>query len=70
MTTESFLWLLFYLVPVLYAAAFAAYLVVFFSDRRTPRKLARPVLVSAVAEEDHQVRGKGGRVQHGHQVEE
>ena len=48
MTTESFLWLLFYLVPVLYAAAFAAYLVVFFSDRRTPRKLARPVLVSAV----------------------
>jgi len=48
MTTESFLWLLFYLVPTLYVASFAVYLVVFLSDREGPQKLARPLLVFTV----------------------
>jgi ABC-type uncharacterized transport system permease subunit len=48
MTTESFLWLLFYLVPALYVAAFAIYILVFLRDHATPKRLARPVLVVAV----------------------
>jgi ABC-type uncharacterized transport system permease subunit len=48
MTTESFLWFLFYLQPVLYLAAFVAYLAVFLSDHPLPRALARPLLTTAV----------------------